>query len=72
MDKVHLTLTELCSSYSLSSDLTVFNHIIVPTEFLLSHLEIRLSEYVAQSWRGRGGVLIKLVLIRCVTRREGA
>lgn len=47
MDKVHLTLTELCSCYSLSSDFTVFNHIIVPTEFLLSHLEIRLSEYVA-------------------------
>lgn len=47
VDKVHLTLTELCSCYSLCGDLTVFDHIVVPAEFLLSHLESRLSEYVA-------------------------
>uniref|UniRef100_A0A8C6LE38 NCK associated protein 1 like n=1 Tax=Nothobranchius furzeri TaxID=105023 RepID=A0A8C6LE38_NOTFU len=40
MDKLHLTLTELSSSYTLCTDFTVFNHIVVPTEFLLSHLEI--------------------------------
>uniref|UniRef100_A0A7N6AFP5 NCK associated protein 1 like n=1 Tax=Anabas testudineus TaxID=64144 RepID=A0A7N6AFP5_ANATE len=45
VDKMHLTLTELCSSYSLTSDFIVCDHIVVPTEFLLSHLETRLSEY---------------------------
>lgn len=45
VDKLHLMLTELCSSYSLCSDIIVHDHIVVPTEFLLSHLEIRLSEY---------------------------
>lgn len=44
VDKLHLKLTELCSSYSLCSDLIVFDHIIVPTEFLLSQLEMHLSE----------------------------
>uniref|UniRef100_A0A1A8TXD5 NCK-associated protein 1-like n=1 Tax=Nothobranchius furzeri TaxID=105023 RepID=A0A1A8TXD5_NOTFU len=46
MDKLHLTLTELSSSYTLCTDFTVFNHIVVPTEFLLSHLEMRLSEII--------------------------
>ncbi|XP_022064354.1 nck-associated protein 1-like [Acanthochromis polyacanthus] len=46
VDKLHLMLTELCSSYSLCSDFIVFNHIVVPTEFLLSHLETRLSEII--------------------------
>ncbi|KAG7244800.1 hypothetical protein INR49_029819 [Caranx melampygus] len=45
VDKMHLMLTELCSTYSLCSDFIVFDHIVVPTEFLLSHLELRLSEY---------------------------
>ncbi|XP_076845183.1 nck-associated protein 1-like [Brachyhypopomus gauderio] len=44
MDKMHLTLTELCTSYSMCSDFTVFKHIIVPSEFLLSQLEIRLNK----------------------------
>ncbi|XP_017264088.1 nck-associated protein 1-like [Kryptolebias marmoratus] len=48
MDKLHLLLTELCSSYSLCSDLIIFNHIITPTEFLLSQLEIRLSEIIVR------------------------
>lgn len=39
-------LTELCSSYSLCSDFTVCSHVVIPAEFLLSHLETRLSEYV--------------------------
>lgn len=46
MDKLHLMLTELCSCYSLCGDFVVFDHIIVPTEFLISQLETRLSEYV--------------------------
>ncbi|XP_072522547.1 nck-associated protein 1-like [Salminus brasiliensis] len=44
MDKMHLTLTELCTSYSMCSDFTVFKHILVPAEFLLSQLEQRLSK----------------------------
>ncbi|CAG07078.1 unnamed protein product, partial [Tetraodon nigroviridis] len=48
VDKMHLTLTELCCCYSLSSDFKVFNHCITPTEFLLSHLEIRLSEIIVR------------------------
>ncbi|XP_075997106.1 nck-associated protein 1-like [Genypterus blacodes] len=48
MDKMHLTLTELCSSYSLCSDFVIFDHIVVPTEFLLSQLETRLSEIIVR------------------------
>uniref|UniRef100_A0A8B9HKT3 NCK associated protein 1 like n=1 Tax=Astyanax mexicanus TaxID=7994 RepID=A0A8B9HKT3_ASTMX len=44
MDKMHLTLTELCTSYSMCSDFTAFKHILVPAEFLLSQLEQRLSK----------------------------
>ncbi|XP_061689337.1 nck-associated protein 1-like [Syngnathoides biaculeatus] len=46
MDKMHLMLSELCSSYSLCSDMVLYQHVIVPTEFLTSHLEIRLSEII--------------------------
>ncbi|XP_068598431.1 nck-associated protein 1-like [Brachionichthys hirsutus] len=48
VDKMHLILTELCSCYSLCSDFIVFDHIVVPTEFLISHLEIRLSEVIVR------------------------
>ncbi|XP_069547019.1 nck-associated protein 1-like [Brachyistius frenatus] len=48
VDKMHLMLTELCSSYSLCSEFVVFDHIVVPTEFLLSHLETRLSEIIVR------------------------
>ncbi|XP_070700831.1 nck-associated protein 1-like [Pempheris klunzingeri] len=48
VDKMHLMLTELCSSYSLCSDFIVFDHIVVPTEFLISHLETRLSEIIVR------------------------
>ncbi|KAM4613658.1 nck-associated protein 1-like [Polymixia lowei] len=48
MDKMHLTLTELCSSFGLCSDFIVFSHIVVPTEFLLSQLEIRLSQIIVR------------------------
>nr|XP_046239235.1 nck-associated protein 1-like [Scatophagus argus] len=48
VDKMHLMLTELCSCYSLHNDFVVFDHIVVPTEFLLSHLETRLSEVIVR------------------------
>ncbi|XP_008406725.1 nck-associated protein 1-like isoform X2 [Poecilia reticulata] len=48
MDKLHMMLTELCSSYSLSADIMVFEHVVVPTEFLLSHLEMRLTEIIVK------------------------
>lgn len=48
VDKMHLMLTELCSTYSLCSDFIVFDHIVVPTEFLLSHLETRLAEIIVR------------------------
>uniref|UniRef100_A0A672YG36 NCK associated protein 1 like n=1 Tax=Sphaeramia orbicularis TaxID=375764 RepID=A0A672YG36_9TELE len=48
VDKMHLMLTELCSTYSLCTDFIVFDHIVVPTEFLLSHLETRLAEIIVR------------------------
>ncbi|XP_072237966.1 nck-associated protein 1-like [Leuresthes tenuis] len=48
VDKMHMTLTELCSSYSLCGDIIVFDHIVIPTEFLLSQLETRLSEIIVR------------------------
>ncbi|KAK0153947.1 Nck-associated protein 1-like [Merluccius polli] len=48
MDKMHLTLTELCLSFSLCNDFIVSDHIVVPTEFLLTHLETRLSEAIVR------------------------
>ncbi|XP_029006069.1 nck-associated protein 1-like [Betta splendens] len=47
-DKLHQMLTELCSSYSLCSDFTVCSHVVIPAEFLLSHLETRLSEIIVR------------------------
>ncbi|XP_041806501.1 nck-associated protein 1-like [Chelmon rostratus] len=48
VDKMHLMLTELCSCYSLCSDFIVFDHIVIPAEFLISHLEARLSEIIVR------------------------
>uniref|UniRef100_A0A4W5PS31 NCK associated protein 1 like n=1 Tax=Hucho hucho TaxID=62062 RepID=A0A4W5PS31_9TELE len=48
MDKLHLTLTELCSSFGGSSDFTVFNHTVTPTEFLISQLETRLTKIIVR------------------------
>uniref|UniRef100_A0A3P9HZN5 NCK associated protein 1 like n=1 Tax=Oryzias latipes TaxID=8090 RepID=A0A3P9HZN5_ORYLA len=48
LDKLHLILRELCSTYSLCSDFLNFDHIVVPTEFLLSHLEQRFSEIIVR------------------------
>ncbi|KAM6928315.1 nck-associated protein 1-like [Xenentodon cancila] len=48
VDKMHLMLTELCSTYSLCSELIVFDHTIIPTEFLISQLETRLTEIIVR------------------------
>ncbi|XP_062842505.1 nck-associated protein 1-like [Trichomycterus rosablanca] len=49
MDKLHLVLTELSSSYSFCSDFSVFNHLIVPVEFLITQLEQRLIKIILRS-----------------------
>ncbi|KAJ8378284.1 hypothetical protein AAFF_G00244190 [Aldrovandia affinis] len=48
MDKLHLTLTELCYSFSYCNQLTVWEHIVIPTEFLMSQLETRLTKSIVQ------------------------
>ncbi|XP_067287346.1 nck-associated protein 1-like [Pseudorasbora parva] len=48
LDKMHQALTELCTSYSVCADFTVFKHIVVPSEFLLTHLEMRLNKVIVQ------------------------
>ncbi|KAI7812369.1 nck-associated protein 1-like, partial [Triplophysa rosa] len=48
LDKMHQMLTELCTSYSMGADFTVFKHILVPAEFLLSQLEMRLTKVIVQ------------------------
>ncbi|KAL4655717.1 nck-associated protein 1-like [Arapaima gigas] len=48
MDKLHLTLTELCSSLNYCNHLTVWNHIIIPSEFLLSQLELNLTKIIVR------------------------
>uniref|UniRef100_A0AAY4ERK8 NCK associated protein 1 like n=1 Tax=Denticeps clupeoides TaxID=299321 RepID=A0AAY4ERK8_9TELE len=48
MDRMHLTLSELCTAFSHYPDFTVFNHIVVPAEFLLSQLETRLTKTIVR------------------------
>ncbi|MCJ8749815.1 hypothetical protein PDJAM_G00191990 [Pangasius djambal] len=48
MDKLHVALTELGSSYSVCSEFTVFKHLIVPAEFLFTQLELRLSKLIVR------------------------
>ncbi|TRY86597.1 hypothetical protein DNTS_018583 [Danionella cerebrum] len=48
LDKLHLSLSELCSSFSFSSEFSVFDHIVAPAEFLLSQLEMRLNKLFVQ------------------------
>lgn len=55
-------LSELCCCYSLCPDLIVFNHAITPTEFLLSHLEIRLSEYATTGEGGHDRICLNYVM----------
>ncbi|KAF4093728.1 hypothetical protein AMELA_G00005270 [Ameiurus melas] len=48
MDKLHVALTELGSSYSMCSEFSVFKHLIVPAEFLITQLELRLSKIIVR------------------------
>ncbi|XP_069037603.1 nck-associated protein 1-like [Lepisosteus oculatus] len=48
MDKLHLALTELCFSFSLYNHFKVWEHILIPAEFLLSQLEARLAKTIIQ------------------------
>ncbi|KAJ8259356.1 hypothetical protein COCON_G00183680 [Conger conger] len=48
MDKLHLALTELCVTLSHCGHILVWEHTIVPAEFLLGQLEIRLTKIVVQ------------------------
>ncbi|XP_062326521.1 nck-associated protein 1-like [Osmerus eperlanus] len=48
MDKMHLTLTELCSTFGLCTDFTMFDHVVIPTEFLISQLETRISKIIVR------------------------
>uniref|UniRef100_A0A670YWV9 NCK associated protein 1 like n=1 Tax=Pseudonaja textilis TaxID=8673 RepID=A0A670YWV9_PSETE len=43
LDKLHLTLSELCWSINQANSIVVFEHIVTPVEYLSSQLEIRLS-----------------------------
>ncbi|XP_053147281.1 nck-associated protein 1-like isoform X3 [Hemicordylus capensis] len=43
MDKLHLTLTELCWSFNHLTSFVVFEHTVTPVEYLSSQLETRLS-----------------------------
>uniref|UniRef100_A0A8C9VK67 NCK associated protein 1 like n=1 Tax=Scleropages formosus TaxID=113540 RepID=A0A8C9VK67_SCLFO len=48
MDKLHLTLTELCSSLNYCNHFTVWDHVIIPPEYLLSQLEINLAKVIVR------------------------
>ncbi|XP_078390792.1 nck-associated protein 1-like [Cetorhinus maximus] len=46
MDKHHLTLTEYCMTINHVRELIVFDHIILPNEYLTSQLEVRLTRAI--------------------------
>ncbi|KAJ8259523.1 hypothetical protein GJAV_G00170300 [Gymnothorax javanicus] len=48
MDKLHLSLTELCASLSHCGQFTVWGHTIVPAEFLITQLETQLTKIFVQ------------------------
>ncbi|XP_064160819.1 nck-associated protein 1-like [Anguilla rostrata] len=48
MDKLHLSLTDLCISLSHRQQISVWAHTIVPAEFLLGQLETRLTKIIVQ------------------------
>uniref|UniRef100_A0A3B3R8P1 NCK associated protein 1 like n=1 Tax=Paramormyrops kingsleyae TaxID=1676925 RepID=A0A3B3R8P1_9TELE len=48
MDKLHVALSELCSTFSYWNHFTVWGHIIIPAEFLISQLETRLSKIIVR------------------------
>uniref|UniRef100_A0A670IHB7 NCK associated protein 1 like n=1 Tax=Podarcis muralis TaxID=64176 RepID=A0A670IHB7_PODMU len=46
LDKLHLTLTEICWSLNNVTSFAVFEHTVTPAEYLSSQLETRLSRYL--------------------------
>ncbi|NXN92888.1 NCKPL protein, partial [Rhinopomastus cyanomelas] len=46
LDKLHLTMSELSLSFNHVSSFSVFEHMVVPAEFLSSHLEMRLTKAI--------------------------
>ncbi|XP_070597100.1 nck-associated protein 1-like isoform X1 [Erythrolamprus reginae] len=48
LDKLHLTLSELCWSINQADSIVIFEHIVTPVEYLSSQLEIRLSRSLAR------------------------
>ncbi|KAG8129668.1 hypothetical protein E2320_016351 [Naja naja] len=48
LDKLHLTLSELCWSINQADSIVVFEHIVTPVEYLSSQLENRLSRCLAR------------------------
>ncbi|XP_067834976.1 nck-associated protein 1-like, partial [Heptranchias perlo] len=48
MDKHHVTLTEYCRTINHTPQLSVFDHIILPMEYLTNHLELRLTKAIVQ------------------------
>ncbi|XP_051865533.1 nck-associated protein 1-like [Pristis pectinata] len=48
MDKHHLTLTEYCKTINHVRQLIVFDHIILPVEYLTNHLEVRLTKAIVR------------------------
>ncbi|XP_032992836.1 nck-associated protein 1-like isoform X2 [Lacerta agilis] len=46
LDKLHLTLTEICWSLNNVTSFAVFEHTVTPAEYLNSQLETRLSRYL--------------------------
>ncbi|CAH2224659.1 nck-associated 1-like isoform X1 [Pelobates cultripes] len=43
MDKIHLTLCELSLALNHIKSITVFEHVVTPSEYLSSHLEVKLG-----------------------------
>ncbi|XP_048474950.1 nck-associated protein 1-like [Rhincodon typus] len=48
MDKHHLTLTEYCIAINYVRELVIFEHTVLPSEYLTSQLEIRLTRAIMQ------------------------
>ncbi|KAJ8358953.1 hypothetical protein SKAU_G00154780 [Synaphobranchus kaupii] len=48
MDKLHLSLTELCTSLGHCDQFSVWAHTIIPAEFLIAQLETRFTKVILQ------------------------
>uniref|UniRef100_A0A3B3RAK6 NCK associated protein 1 like n=1 Tax=Paramormyrops kingsleyae TaxID=1676925 RepID=A0A3B3RAK6_9TELE len=66
MDKLHVALSELCSTFSYWNHFTVWGHIIIPAEFLISQLETRLSKYLEGLLRqASSAVIVHCPIMHC-------